>query len=198
MGFINWLGVGMEILGLGMSGLGLLRTWHEFAPTGEHFLGPLTDPARAALATARDTAETWLRRVVRRPKAVVAHAAVLQSTVSVGGRLGVKLGYGKLSDDPQAALAELHRRTQQLMDKVTEVDERVANEQRAREHAEGAIGHELTTSVKRLEQRGQQIAVGGVRTQAIGLVLVALGLFLQVMAVLGICLAPIAYLDVPL
>ncbi len=43
-----------------------------------------------------------------------------------------------------------------FVDKVTAVDERVAD-----------------------EQRGQQIAVGGVRTQAIGLVLVALGLVLQ-------------------
>ncbi len=179
MEFINWLGVVFEIVGLGMSGLGLWRTWRNFAPAGEHFLGPLTEPTGAALAAARLKAETFLRRILRRPKPGVTHVRSAEATISATGRVSIRIGYGNLSDETLVALGELHRRTQQLMDKVTAVDERVADEQRAREQADGAIGLELATSVKRLEQRGQRIAVGGVRTQAIGLVLVALGLVLQ-------------------
>jgi hypothetical protein len=181
MGFINWLGVAFEVVGLSISGIGLWATWHEFAPANEPFLRPLVDPTRAAFTALRVNLETLARRVLRLPpKATVIHAQTLQATASVAGRLSLRLGYGNLSDDVQAALAELHRRTQQLMDMHSRTDERLADERAAREQAIKVMSDELAASVGRLEGRGQRIAVGGIRMQTAGLFLVMFGLMLQV------------------
>lgn len=179
MGFINWVGVALEVCGLAMSGVGLWGTWHEFAPPGERFVGPLVDTTRAALAAVRAKVKTLVRRLLRRPPepivVQVGGVGVLTST----GRVSVRLGYGNLSDDVAAALAELHRRTQDLMDRHTQVDEKLADEAEARGLAIKEIRAEFASAVGRLEAREQRIAVGGIRLQSVGLLLVALGLVLQ-------------------
>lgn len=180
MGPINWLGVAFEIVGLAISGVGLWQTWREFATPNERFLGPIVDGTRAAFSAGVAAVESLVRRILRRPaKPIVVQVGVADMALTTD-RLSVRIGYGSLSSEVQTALAELHRRTQELMDKHTRVDERLAGETEAREEAMRAVKEELARSLASHESREQRVAVGGVRTQSAGLFLVVLGLVLQV------------------
>lgn len=180
MGFFNWLGVALEVVGLAISGVGFWGTWREFAPPNEPFLRPIVEPTRRLLTAAWVKAETFMRRLLRRrPRPVVITVGSVQMRASVAGRGTVRINYGALSNDVQVALAELHRRTQELMDMQSMTGERLAAESEAREKAVTGMRTELERSFSRLEAREQRIAVGGIRLQSLGLLLVAFGLILQ-------------------
>jgi hypothetical protein len=180
MGFINWIGIALEVVGLAITGVGLWGTWREFAPPNEPFLRPVVEPTRRFLTVARVSVETLTRRLLRRPpRPIVIGVGSVQAHASAFGRASVRIGYGALSNDVQAALAELHGRTQELMDMLAKTGERLADESEAREKAVTAMREELGRSFSRLEAREQRIAVGGIRLQSLGLLLVAFGLILQ-------------------
>jgi len=179
MGPVNYAGVALQIAGLAISGVGLWRTWREFARTEDRFLGPVIDPVREAFAAFGVMAEAFVRRALRRPRMIVAEIASAQGLVISSARANVRVGYGSPPNDVPEALAELHRRTQELMAMFSKVDERLAKENEDRDGAISAVRSEVDAAVKRLDARGQRIAVGGIRTQGLGVFLVALGLVLQ-------------------
>jgi len=179
MGFVNYLGVALQVVGVVVSGLGLWTTWREFAAPDNRFFAPVIDPTREVLGAMKARAGTIVRRIFRRPPKDKVIVLTGVSAVAFVGRLGARLGYGDLPNDPQGALAELHRRTQQLMDMLGKDSERFDKEATDREADVHAMRSELAAALRRFEERSQRIAVGGLRPQFVGLFLVVIGLVMQ-------------------
>jgi hypothetical protein len=181
-GAIVLVGFGLQIAGVIISSWGFWTTWREFAPPGGRFLGWLMHPVRDAVGAAARKVEFALRRLFRRPRPITGYASV-GGRLNLSGGLGrVRIGYGDLPSDSAAALAELHRRTKQLMEKVSAVDERLAQETGERESGVKALQTDVDARFGRVEAMGQRIAIGGIRAQTLGLTLIGLGLILQMWA----------------
>ena len=180
-GAIVLVGFGLQIAGVIISSWGFWTTWREFSPSAGRFLGWLMHPVLDAVAAAARNVEFALRRVFRRPRPITGTAR-LGGRVILSGRGTVRIGYGDLPNDSAGALAELHRRTKQLMEKVTAVDERLATETEERQSSSKALQTAVDARFGRVEAMGQRIAIGGIRAQTLGLTLIGLGLILQMWA----------------
>lgn len=180
-GAIVLVGFGLQIAGVMISSWGFWTTWREFAPPGGRFLGWLMHPVRDAVVAAARSVEFGLRRLFRRPRPITGTAS-LGGRMILSGRGTVRIGYGDLPDASAAALAELHRRTKQLMEKVSAVDERLATETEERLSGLSSLQNDVDTRFGRVEAMGQRIAIGGIRAQTLGLTLIGLGLMLQTWA----------------
>lgn len=179
---VGLAGFALEAIGLIISALGFWTTWREFEPAGGQFLGWLLSPIGRWIAAGAARGESAIRRLLRRPKPIAGYARIGGRLNLVGGIASVRIGYGDLPGDQVAALAELHRRTKQLMERLSSVDEQLAKEADDRESAVQALQSDLEARLGRVEDQGQRIAIGGIRAQTLGLTLIALGIVLQTWA----------------
>ncbi len=173
LGLSWWVVVGtlLQFTGALVTAYGLARTWREFAEEG--FFDEPKRRLRAAWAVARVQARAIGDRLLRR------HRRVAGAGVAIGGAGSLtvrgRIGWAPLPTTSKAAIKELDRRIGQLLDRLSDTQERVQE-----------IGAEITrlggtirTEVERLERRDRRVAVGGLRVAVSGLMLVAFGLFIQ-------------------
>ena len=160
-----------------VAAVGLANTWRDFGP-GEPFLATVY----RGWARLRGTLSDLARRILRRHDRVVAS---LESAVAIASasRARVRVQYGNLAKgDVVAAIGVLERRTRELRDAITTLDERTADQlETMATHAAEREAYQAR-EVARLEAADRQIAAGGVRLAAVGLFVVAAGIILQAIA----------------
>ena len=170
------IGSALQLLGVGAMGLGVWRSWHEFALSDERFLDPLIVPIREAWAAVTARVAALWRRIRRRPR----HVAVsVSEAISAGAAFNatVRVGFGPLDpSDPTAALLELERRIGQLNERLATVDERLADERNADRADVTTLRQDLERAVGDLESRDRRVALGGLRLEVLGLFLTVIGL----------------------
>lgn len=175
---VNYIGAGLQVLGAAVTAYGLVRTYQASGRT-ESFLAYLIGPVVETVQAIYDALAPVVRRIFRRPESRVVRPVGASLQIS-WGRPAVRIGYGPLKDDVGAALAELHRRTQELVDKVQTVDEQLADEIDRRKEVEDALRRDLNEQGVRLSSQGQRVTTSGMRAQAVGLLLLAVGVVLAV------------------
>ena len=161
------IGLALQLVGLLVMGLGVWRTWREFALPGENLVEPITRAGRAAWTALVQRTEALWRRILRRPRRVEAHAE-FASAVGMAARLQ--------ASDLTSAVLELERRVGQLVDRLADVDERVQDEREADLVAVAELRERLAGAIADLEARDRRVALGGLRLEMFGLFLTALGL----------------------
>lgn len=175
------LGGVLKILGLIVTAVGLMRTWHDFPP-GERFLEPLVGrvvrTARRAISRVRSVFARWRGRRPSIP--VEGHGAI-----SFGGALeahGVA-GYGPLSPGPpEDSITTLDARTREIMARINSVAERLEAAIADLRDAAAKRDEEVKRRLDDLNRRDVRIATGGIRIAALGLLMIGLGELAQLIA----------------
>jgi hypothetical protein len=164
-----WLqlaGIVLQLIGVAFSVYGFVRTFHEFAPVGEDIWDWLTVPVLA-----------WVTRFLGEH----GRHAVGTATVTGGGsvRARGRMQYPLLdASDLSAAVVELDRRVREQSDRLSDVRDRMADNDETTRAALQAMHGRLDREVAALETRDQRVAVGGIRPALFGLTLTAVGLSL--------------------
>jgi hypothetical protein len=180
------IGVAFQVVGITMAAIGMRRTWHEFAPEGQHFMDPITRPLRRLGLHLFDFFSESIHRALRRPgrRDVTAIGAVgFGGAFNAQGR--VQFGVLPKDTDTATAIAELDRRTRHLVDQIADTAERV-DDGLGRVHGEVEdVSHRLDAAVGRLEEQSKHMATEGIRIEAVGLFFVVVGVLLQGLAGAG-------------
>ena len=171
---LGWIAFALQTIGLLLAALGLVQTWAEFG-RGERFLPALPRPI--VLVLSRVAAA--VRRVLRRPRAVVAHAG-LAGAVGASGSVRARVLYGRLpKHDATAALAILEIRVKDLRKSIDDYRDKVDDELLELRALLVSLERDLRSEARRLEARDQRVATGGIRLEALGIALATLGTVLQ-------------------
>lgn len=182
---VSLIGMGVEAVGVLLTGYGFLKTWREF---GDEGLIRDARPLLAASAAARraaQAADSLFRRLTRRPRNVVVGAGAAHLTVTGSVHARGVVGFRPL--DPKLrtrdAIVELDRRVRDVIDRLgTEAGRREDADNEVRAYAEN-IDKRLDELRGELDSQGKRIAVGGLRVAFSGLALVFVGLGLQALSV---------------
>jgi hypothetical protein len=176
------LGTILQLTGVAVTALGFWRTWREFGEPGEGFFDPVTNAVRVAWARLATIAESAIRWLLRRPRPIVLEPG--PATVSAKAfDPRVHIDFAQLPEDIAAAVEALARRTEDLLTRITGLTEE-SRDGIAGVRAEVAdLASRLNSTAGDLRRRTGRVAVGGIRLEALGLVLVAAGTVLQQMTV---------------
>ncbi len=175
---LSVIGVVLQIAGVCIAGVGLWQTWHEFAQ-GEGFFDPLRQRAGEMGRRIAQDVRNAIARLLRRPRKPHVIGVSSIDSMSAVERARLRVTWDPLPPDTALALDELDRRTQQLSHMVANATDRHADELEEARTAAGTLARRVEEGIERLETKTRHVAIGGVRLEAMGLFLIALGLALQ-------------------
>lgn len=170
------VGAALEVVGLSVGAVGFHKTWQEFSTGDRRFLQPEIERLRRVPA--------WARRVLRRRRDVVVHPAAIESTVSSGvSSLHVTMGgLPSIAEDPEFFASEVQRRLRELHEESQRRPrESPLNPLRARLPL-ASLHTQLAERFSHAEGLSRSIAVGGLRQQVFGWLLIAVGFTVQAVA----------------
>lgn len=166
--WLTAIGVALQVIGLAVTGVGISRTWSQFGD--EPFWEFIADPARKTWR--------WIQtKVLRRHKTATGEAHIVMPAPSISAR--GRVGWGGLPDEVSDAISELDRRTRQLLERVQDAQEGLVDGLMALRSELDWVRKEVTEEVETLRDSDRQVATGGIRLEALGLFLIALGVVLQ-------------------
>jgi hypothetical protein len=173
----QWTGAALELLGLACAAVGFRQTWYEYA-RGERFLEPMLRP----IASRARAVQNWLRKLLRRPGKPRAVQAGAAAAIGIAGSVTARVGWGP-PPDPAIDLAAyadvVTQRINELHEKVQDVKQDLAAETEARKTAIGDARAALTAEIDQVRALSRQVAVGGLRLQAVGWACLFVGLILS-------------------
>lgn len=115
---LNLVGLVFQGVGIALAGVGLRRTWREFAPRGERFLGPVLEQASAV----RKRLATAGRRLLGRSGDAVALAGRAEGRATAFGALARGSWFALSAElEPSQAIEALDKRTRVLLDTVSDL-----------------------------------------------------------------------------
>lgn len=178
----------MSVLGMSIEGLGIIlaiagvaSTWREFSDEGIILDSDIVQNLRLRTRAIVRGAGSLFRRLRGYPPNVIVGSShgssVARATLSGEGHAG----YAPLDPalDTRSALAALDSRTRELGTMLAaETGKRVEEDDSLRSEID-ELGTRVDRSVDELGQKDQRIAVGGLRSALVGLILVLIGLGVQ-------------------
>ncbi len=181
---LNFLGIALQIAGVTVTALGVRRTWREYGPEGEGWWDPLIRWVVRSGKCIHTKLRLFFGRILRSLRFISdteAHSAsstltgsvILTAQARMQFRVLTPLNIGK-------DIAELDVRTRELMDKIYDVWDEVADI----EVVLKSVCKRLDSAIAEMKKRDRHVAVGGLRLEACGLFLLALGLLSQGLAAL--------------
>lgn len=175
--FLAVIGLGLQLVGIVVTAVGLARTWREYAEAPTRLSDELARPYRAAATRFRTRVDSLIHRLLRRP--TVHHVSVFDA-VGFGDALDVTVirGPGQLPKTWRAAQPVIAERLRGLL---TDID-RVTAETRATARDLAGIKARLDETVEQLGKVDQRVATGGIPLAVYGLIGVAVGVGLQLLA----------------
>jgi len=176
MGWVQGLGVLLEIGGLMLAFYGLHTRQSDFGVPGQGAFYP----ALAAIRRFRKRLRLRIDRLLRQREDTRVEVGLIQGEAQAFNPSG-RIGYGPLPDDPSrdASIAELARRTKDLLDRVQDLRDRLVGEAARIDKDVAAVQGEIRADLERLEGQVRQLATGDVALQYVGLSLIGIGLCLQ-------------------
>ena len=167
-----WGGLILQVAGLVVTATGVRRTWREFA--AEPFWSPVIQRARGLW----ERIVARVRRVFRRPQIVFGEAA---GEIRMAGTALGRVGFRTIPEDgPVAdAITELDERTRRLLDQIADLREQGDEELRTLRSESRSLREEVARVVKELGEMDREVAVSGLRLEAAGMFLIALGVVFQ-------------------
>jgi hypothetical protein len=164
----SWAGLVCNVMGVVLAAWGIRLTW------GEHSDEPFWRPASEAGRRLR----RCVRRLFGRPvtQTLAVDAAVL-SLSGAEARLEVK--WGPLPDDPAEQVTEIERRLHNVHRAVQDLQHNLVTERGDRESADEHLRGDMDRRLRAVESVAHSVAVSGLRLEAVGLGLVAVGTVLQ-------------------
>jgi hypothetical protein len=174
------LAAALEITGLWLAAVGFKRTWREHAP-GQDFWQPMKARARST----RQGAVRRIRQMIGRPApahVTLGTATIALSAVALDAR--GRVTWGPLPDpsDQPALVAELHQRINDLHAALQQAQHDLIDERNARETGDEAAHTAMRAEVETVVHSTQRVAVGGLRLQVAGWLLVLAGIIVGTIA----------------
>lgn len=166
-------GVVFQVVGILTTGVGLWKTWHEFAQ-GEGFWEPFVMRAQRVIRWV----ERPTRRLLRRPQRVEGGGG-LRGSAAGHAQVRARLTWVPLPTRADSALAALDRRTRELEDGLSDLTERHEDDLANIREEIAQVGDKLEGTKQQMETQTRHVAIGGLRYEVTGLFCVALGLLLQ-------------------
>ena len=174
---LQLVGIGLQVVGVALTGYGSGRTFREFASSEERFWSWLIAPSQTWVGQRARWLSTQVRRLLRRPGRKVALAGVARGGGKVNAR--AQIAYGPIDQaDLLKAVIELERRIGELVKMLGALQERVEDQSNAARDATVALRTEMETKVAELRASDRRVAIGGLRPLLLGLTLNVVGLLL--------------------
>jgi hypothetical protein len=173
------IGVALEASGLALAVIGFRETWRDFAKDDERFFEPVHQwTGRIRAAGAAVAAGLSGRRDVE------AHAGIATGSVRAGGTVSARVMPGTLTPatDLETFAAAVEQQVRAIYTRLDAIQNQVAAEAEARPRADAELAERLAAEVARMEGMSQRIAVGGLRQQFVGWLLISCGFVLQAVA----------------
>ncbi|HEV8527345.1 MAG TPA: hypothetical protein VGS60_07300 [Actinomycetes bacterium] len=171
------IGVALEASGLFLAVIGFRETWRDFAED-ERFFEPVHQWAGRIRAAGANVAAglSGRRDVVVRAGAAAA--------IGVAGSVTARMRPGPLTPATDLATfaAAVEERVKDIYERLGALRDEAAAETTARAKADRELAERLAAEVARLKGVSQRIAVGGLRQQFVGWLLIAFGFILQAVA----------------
>jgi hypothetical protein len=175
--WIFYVGSVVELVGLGISLRGFIRTWAEH-PTDEEFFAFVSRAVSGGMAGAA----RLTRRVLGlkpRPTTVQAEAALAWATA---GQPRVVIGWGPLpavDADPHGFAAAVEERLNTLHRTVQDLQHALMEQGEAAKDREDKLKADVVARIAEVEAMTHHVAVGGLRQQVLGWALVVAGFLMQ-------------------
>lgn len=166
----------LELTGLVLAAVGFKRTWTEHAPDQDFWA-----PEKRRLRNAARRGQETVRRLLRRPGRPV--NLEVQSAIHLTSSMTARVTTAwKSLPDPaenlQTFAATVHERLNRLHAMIQDDQEALNDERRARTDGEAKLRAELTELAALVDAKTANVAVGGLRLQALGWSFLLLGIVL--------------------
>lgn len=177
MNGLQLAGAVLELIGLACAAIGFRQTWYEYA-RGERFLEPMLGPVTSRARAVKNR----LRKLLRRPGKRQVVQAGAAAEFGFAGSATVRVGWGPPPDpatDLAAYAAVVTQRINELHQTVQQQRHDLAAETEARQAAIRDAQAALTAEIDEVRALSRQVAVGGLRLQAVGWAFLFAGLILS-------------------
>jgi hypothetical protein len=173
--FVLALGYALEFTGFVLAAFGIRTTWRDFAKD-ERFFEPIHQGAGRIRAAGASVAAGLSGR-----RDVEAHAGIATGSGRAGGSVSARVRPGPLTPatDLATLAAAVEERVKAIYERLDALRDDATAETTARTKADRELAERLAAEVARVEGMSQRIAVGGLRQQFAGLLLIAFGFILQ-------------------
>ena len=179
-GALYWIGFVVSLVGVVVGVIGIWTTWQEYRSAGDRFWEPVYKAVRQFVVDPLRRSARQVKRFlgVTQSHSVEVHGATMTATA---GHVRVRVSYGPLPDmeESEAFVAEVHRRTNDLLGRIQDVNEALQDEVKAMSGADEELRRELAELRAALESAAQRVALSGLRLEMSGLLLVVVGLIMQ-------------------
>jgi hypothetical protein len=176
------VGIGLEVVGLLVTGRGIWTTWRANAQ-GELMTAPVVNVAKRVGWWLNDRLPPRLRR--GRVRQLEVHDSL---TISESSTVGLATGWSPLSPDLtiEEALAELDTRISQVAATHQAADHAIHQRLEELGRHDGELGTRIDQVEAQVQETARLLRVEGLRVQAVGVGLIAVGLMLQTVGQVGI------------
>jgi hypothetical protein len=173
--FVLALGYALEFTGFVLAAFGIRATWRDFA-NDERFFEPVHQGAGRIRAAGASVAAGLSGR-----RAVQVHEVGTATEVDSAGTVSARVTPGPLTPatDLETFAAAVDQRVKAIYERLDALRDDATAETTARTKADRELAERLNAEVARVEGMSQRIAVGGLRQQFAGLLLIASGFILQ-------------------
>lgn len=173
---LSIVGTIFQGLGAAIVGIGVWKTWHEFAQ-GERFIDPFVARARFVFRRLPRWTQRLLRKILGRGGSITVQVPSI--SMSMSGSARTRISPMPLPRDVEGALRELDRRTRETSKTLADTADRIDNSVRIVNNRTNEIARKLDMTAAQLEMRTRHVAIGGVRYETFGVLLIVIGLFFQ-------------------
>jgi hypothetical protein len=172
------IGIGLEVLGLMVTAVGIRTTWHANAQ-GDPFARPVAE----AVKRAGWWLNTRLPQRLRRTRSSSVHPAS-GSAEAKFGFVGVGIGWAPLPKDlpVDQALARLDERIRDVDSRYQKADHAIQARLEDQRRRDDELGDRIEQLAGQVQETARLLRVEGLRGQAAGIGLLAVGLVLQTVA----------------
>jgi hypothetical protein len=167
------VGLILQVVGALVALWGLVRTHDAYA---EKTLRSIAGERARTLA---DRTERTVRRWLRRPMKQTIVLTGIGSGVAVGGYATMTVTWGPLPTRTADALKRLDERTREMNKRIDSLDARLRDLTNEQQETLKRLREDLEQAAREANQLIRHAAIEGLRTEAIGLLLVTVGAMLQ-------------------
>lgn len=179
---LRLLGTAMQLTGAAVTAWGAKLIWRDLAARDDTLVGP------AVVATHRLLSRYMikLRQMFRKPQRKTVHGSMSAVAPLPTAKLRGHTNFRQLPQDVASAeaISELDDRTREIMERLGQLTNKLADEIETHQAENTTIAKNLRAALDDRAERERRRAITGIRYEAVGLFLLALGSTLNALGAL--------------
>lgn len=164
-------GLALQVVGAVFSLRGIFLVWAEVAQPGETFRSLILAHLRATKAKIG----SWLRALFRRTPGNQTVLATAVDSASAFGVASVRVSFGKLPADADAAIAELKRQVDRVHSALQDLQQSTVTDVQGLKESIAGLGKDLRTEMDARAEEGRRREVDALRAEISGFWFITVG-----------------------